>query len=132
MSETSGKPLAGPFGTPRIAAEGDDAFAGLEELCAHGDEALEVLEEAAEEIAEDVFEADVDATVRKAFDDFPADVQCQHLPDDVGVTPRVVEPTDDSYLSRIRHERLLQLGAPPHPARDRRPNDPSHLPGPLD
>jgi hypothetical protein len=27
VSETSGEPLAAPSGTPRIAAEGDDAFA---------------------------------------------------------------------------------------------------------
>ena len=80
MSETSGKPLAAPFGTPRIAAEGDDAVAGLEELPAHGDGALEVLEPATEEVAEHVVESDIDAAVRKAFDDFPPDVRRQHLP----------------------------------------------------
>jgi hypothetical protein len=46
---------------------------------------------------EDVVEANIDATVRKAFDDFPADVRCQYLPDDLGVATRLIKPTDDRY-----------------------------------
>src|SRR5262245_11802109 len=114
MSETRGELFPGCLRAPGVASQGDDAVAGLEELCAHGDEALEGLEQATEEVAEHVVEPNIDTAVRKAFDDFPPDVRRQHLPDDVGVTPRVVEPTDDSYLSRIRHERLLKFGAPPH------------------
>jgi hypothetical protein len=73
-------------------------IAGLEELGAHGDEALTVLEEPAKEVAEYVVQADVDTAVRKAFDHFPVNVWCQHLSNDVGVTARFVEPTDDSYM----------------------------------
>ena len=82
VRETRGEPFAGPSGTPLIAAEGDNAFAGLEELCAHGDEALEVLEKATEEVAEHVVEADIDAAIRKAFDYFPPDVRRQQLPEE--------------------------------------------------
>jgi len=54
VSETSGEPLAGPSGTSRIAAEGDDAVTRLEKLGALGDKALEVLKETAEEVVEHV------------------------------------------------------------------------------
>src|SRR5262245_37561761 len=106
VSEAGGELFPGSLRPAGVAPQGDDAVTGLKELCAHGDEALEVLEEATEEVAEHVVEADIDTVVRKAFDYFPPDVRRQHLPDDVGVTPRFVEPTDDSDLSRIRHESL--------------------------
>jgi hypothetical protein len=89
-------------------------IAGLEKLGTHGHEALAVLEEAAKEVAENVVEADEDTAVRKAFDDFPVDVRCQHLPDDIRVTARFVEPTDDSYIRGIWHDTLLKSGSPHH------------------
>jgi hypothetical protein len=52
VSETSGESLAGPSGTPRIAAEGDDAFARLEKLGAIRDEFVKVCEEATKKITE--------------------------------------------------------------------------------
>src|SRR5262249_23156184 len=106
MSEAGGELFPGSLRPAGVAPQGDDAVAGLEELGAHGDEALEVLEKTTEEVAEDVVESDIDTAVRKAFDYFPPDVRRQRLPDDVGVTPRFVELTDDSDLSRIRHESL--------------------------
>jgi hypothetical protein len=39
-------------------------------------------------------------------------IRRQHLSDDVGVTARFVEPTDDSYLRGIWHEDLLKSGSP--------------------
>jgi hypothetical protein len=46
VRETSGEPLAAPSSTPRIAAEGDDAFSCLEKLGAVRDEFVKVGEEA--------------------------------------------------------------------------------------
>src|SRR5262245_48973666 len=106
VSKAGGEIFPGRLRTAGVAPQGDDAVTGLKELCAHGDEALEVLDKATEEVAEHVVESDIDTAVREAFDDFPPDIRRQHLPDDVRVTPRFVEPTDDSDLSRIGHESL--------------------------
>src|SRR5262245_40407112 len=130
VSEAGGDLFPGSPRPAGVAPQGDDAVAGLEELGAHGDEALEVLEKTAEEVAEHVVEPEVDTAVREAFDYFAPDVRRQHQLEDVGVTPRFVEPTDDSYLGRIRHESPLKFGAPPHPASDKRPNAKAKLPGP--
>src|SRR5262249_16474815 len=100
-------------GSPRSAGvvpQGDDAVAGLEELCAHSDEALEVLKKATEEVAEHVVESNIGTAVRKTFDYFPPDVRRQHLPDDIGVTPRFVEPTDESYLLLVHADLRMLWG----------------------
>jgi hypothetical protein len=47
VSETSGELLAAPSGAPRIVAESDDVFAGLEKLGAVRDEFVKVGKEAA-------------------------------------------------------------------------------------
>src|SRR5262245_15598992 len=104
MSKSGCEGSPGSLRLAGVGAQGDDAIAGLEKLGAHCDEALAVLEETAKEVAEYVVEADVDTAVRKAFDDLPVDVRCQHLPNDVGVTARLVEPTDDSYMRGIWHD----------------------------
>jgi hypothetical protein len=109
MGEAGGELLPSSFSPAAIVPQGDDAVAGLEELSAHGDEALEVLEETAKKVANNVVEANINSAIRKAFNYFPPDVRGEHLPDDFGVAPRFVEPTDNRYLSRIRHESLLKF-----------------------
>jgi len=66
VSETSGEPLAAPSGTPRIAAEGNDAFAGLEKLGAVRDEFVKVCKEATKKITKHTVKAHVDGTVWKS------------------------------------------------------------------
>src|SRR5262245_58155675 len=128
MSKSGGEIAPGSLRPAGVGSQGDDVVAGLEELGAHGDEALEVLEETAEEIAEYVVEAQVDTAVRKAFDDFPADIGCQHLSDDVGVPARLVEPTDDGYRGGIWHGCHLKVGSPSHHAKDSPLTAPAYLP----
>src|SRR5262249_30254461 len=128
MSKSGGELLPGSLRPAGVTSQDYDAVAGLEELRTQGDEALEGLEESAKEVAEHLVEANVDTAVRKAFDDFPADVRCQHLPDDVGVTAGFVEPTDDGYMRGIGHQSLLKFGSPPHHASHKRPTALAHLP----
>jgi hypothetical protein len=66
MSKLGGEIFPGSFRPAAVGPQGDDAVAGLEELGAHGDEVLVVLEETAKEVAEYVVEANVDTAVRKA------------------------------------------------------------------
>lgn len=75
VSEAGGELFSGRLRPARVAPQGDDVVAGFEELGAHGDEAIEVLEKAAEEVAEHVVESDIDTAARKSFDDLPPDVR---------------------------------------------------------
>ena len=75
MSKAGGELFPGSLRPAGVSSQGDDVIAGLEKLGAHGNEALEFLEETAKEVAEYVVEAYVDSAVREAFDDFPADVR---------------------------------------------------------
>jgi hypothetical protein len=98
MSKLGGEIFPGRFCPAAVGPQGHDTVAGLEELGAHGDKVLVLLEETTKEVSEYVIETNVDTAVRKALDDFPADVRCQHLPDDVRVAALVVEPTDGNYM----------------------------------
>src|SRR5262245_2628787 len=69
MSESRGERLTSLLRLARVGPQGNDAVSGFEELGAHGDEALEVPKETAEEVVEYIIEADVDTAMRKAFDD---------------------------------------------------------------
>src|SRR5262249_39156348 len=91
VSETSSEPPAGPSGTPRIAAEGDDALAGLEKLGAARDKFVKVCEEATKEITKHIVEAHVDGTVGKSVNNLPANVTRQHLANDFRVTTSFIQ-----------------------------------------
>src|SRR5262249_52827346 len=98
VSETSGEPLAGPAGTPRITAQGDDVIAGLEKLGAVGNELVKVREEATEEITKHTVQAHIDGAVRKSVNHLPANIPRQHLANDFWVTTSLIQATNDSYV----------------------------------
>jgi hypothetical protein len=80
-------------------------------LGAHGDKALEVLKEPAEEVVEHVVEPDVDTAVRKALDDFqPLRAPSPHVSGRARASPPACR-SDSVKSQRSSHELVLAVTA---------------------
>src|SRR5262245_15699437 len=85
VCETCGELPAALAGTSRMGAQGDAQVARLKELGAVRDEFVKVCEEATKKITQHTVKAHVNGTVRKSFNDLPANIIGQHLANHVRI-----------------------------------------------
>ena len=59
---------------------------------------VRVGEEAPKKITQHTIKAHVDATVRKSFNDLPANIARQHLANDFWITTSLIQATNDRHI----------------------------------